>query len=110
MTVKKNLIFTDLTLELPPLPASVLLFLVHRVPSHVPVLKLLRRSNVDELVRVLGDVSLVAEGEEWLMRRGPQGSCVEVRSNGVQVLVEIVPVVAYIVPTVVTSRAWVVFL
>ena len=71
MTVKKNLIFTDLTLELPPLPASVLLFLVHRVPSHVPVLKLLRRGHVDELVRVLGDVSLVAKGEKWLVGRWP---------------------------------------
>ena len=71
MTVKKNLIFTDLTLELPPLPASVLLFLVHRVSSHVPVLKLLRRGHNDELVRVLGDVSLVAKGEKWLMRGWP---------------------------------------
>ena len=52
---------TDLALELPPLPASVLLLLMHWVPSHVPVLKLVRRGHVDELVRVLGDVGLVAE-------------------------------------------------
>ena len=54
-----------LTLELPPLPASVLLFLMHGVPANVTVFKLFRRGHVDELVRVVGDVGLVPKGEDW---------------------------------------------
>ena len=95
-----------LTLELPPLPASVLLFLMHRVPANVTVFKLFRRGHVDELVRVVGDVSLVPKGENWWVRWCSQRGRVKVRSYCIKVSL----VVADIISTVVVAMNWVVLL